>query len=97
MLPSFTPRAMSKARSACRYSTASSAERRSGSDTISMSGDAGPVEVHDRAAVLGDVVDVLAGVLLHVDAGEADRLLLPLDIEGQGTSRQMGSSYCEIW
>ncbi len=77
-LPSFTPSAIRIARSVLRYSIASSMERRSGSQTISSSGT--PARLRSTPdAVGGDVVQVLAGVLLHVDAGEPDPARLAVD------------------
>ena len=68
-LPSLTPRNMRTSRKRRRYSAASSAERRSGSLTISRSGT--PARLRSTpGAVAADAVEVLAGVLLHVDPGE---------------------------
>ena len=58
---------------------------------------AGAVQVDAGAAVRGDVVDVLAGVLLHVDAGEPDPPRSPSTAISTTPPSQMGSSYCEIW
>ena len=67
------------ARSAFRYSTASSTERRSGSLTISSSGTPARFRSTPEEPSAGHVVQVLAGVLLHVDAGEPDAPLRAVD------------------
>ncbi len=58
----------------------------------------GAVEIDPGSPVGGDVVEVLAGVLLHVDP-DVSRIarFLPSTVMGTAPPTQMGSSYWEIW
>ena len=96
-LPSLTPSASRMARSAFRYSTASSALRRSGSLTISSSGT--PARLRSTpeppsAATSWRFLPASSSMWMRVSR---TRFSCPSTVMARPPPRQMGSSYCEIW
>jgi len=96
MLPSFTPSQTRMARSAFRYSTASSAERRSGSETISRSGT--PARLRSTPEAPGEAswtfLPASSSRWMRVSRM---RLSPPSVTRSSPPPSQIGSSYCEIW
>ncbi len=102
MLPSDASTQRTSRRRWTRYSYASSAEERSGSDTISMSGVPARLRSTSDTPVgtscHGKSCIDLPGVLLEVNAVEPNALSVSLSAPRATEPRvASGLSYCEIW
>ena len=96
-LPSFTPRYMSTVRSAFKYSTVSSMDRRSGSLTISSSGTPArfrSTPEEPSAATPCRLFPASSSMWMRVSR---TRRSAPSSVNSTPPPRQMGSSYWLTW